>query len=99
MVMARSNDTKAAWKLGKGFQAAGIAVGILKHACDFGVARSDNGEIAIDFVWMENFGLINGIIAADFQAAIEQSLQALYAQKIACANNKDAIACFVGGVD
>ena len=63
------------------------------------MTRADDGEIVSHFTWVENLRLVNGVIATDFQAAIEQSLQALDAQEIAGANDKDAIACFMGGVD
>ena len=63
------------------------------------MTRADDGEIVSHFTWVENLRLVNGVIATDFQAAIKQGLQAFYTQEIACANDKDAIACFVGGVD
>ena len=69
----------------------------LGDACDFGMAFADNGEIAILF-GVKRFGFVNGVIAADFQAAIEQGLQAFNPQKTANAHDKYAIADLAGGI-
>ena len=69
----------------------------LGDACDFGMAFADDGEIAVLF-GVKRFGFVNGVVAADFQAAIEQGLQAFDAQKAADAHHKHAIADLAGGI-
>ena len=63
----------------------------LGDASDFGVAFADDGEIAVLF-GVKRFGFVNGVVAADFQAAIEQGLQAFDPQKVTNAHHKHAIA-------
>ena len=61
------------------------------------MAFADDGEIAVLF-GIERFGFVNGVVAADFQAAIEQGLQAFDPQKVTNAHHKHAIADLAGGI-